>query len=34
VARVPVVIPPNPENEQYLETKRLKMGHILEEPLG
>ncbi len=34
VDRVPVVIPPNPENEQYLETKRLKMGHILEEPLG
>ena len=34
VDRVPVVIPPNPENEHYLETKRLKMGHILEEPLG
>jgi len=34
VDRVPIVVPSNPENEQYLETKRLKMGHLLEEPLG
>lgn len=34
VDRVPVVVPSNPENEQYLETKRLKMGHMLEGPLG
>jgi 3,4-dihydroxy 2-butanone 4-phosphate synthase/GTP cyclohydrolase II len=34
VDRVPIVVPPNPENEHYLETKRLKMGHLLEEPLG
>lgn len=34
VDRVPIVIPPNPENQDYLETKRLKMGHLLDEPLG
>lgn len=34
VDRVPIVVPSNPENERYLETKRLKMGHLLEEPLG
>jgi 3,4-dihydroxy 2-butanone 4-phosphate synthase/GTP cyclohydrolase II len=34
VDRVPIVVPPNPENQQYLETKRLKMGHLLDEPLG
>ena len=34
VDRVPIVVPSNPKNEQYLETKRLKMGHLLEEPLG
>lgn len=34
VDRVPIVVPPNPENLQYLETKRLKMGHLLDEPLG
>jgi 3,4-dihydroxy 2-butanone 4-phosphate synthase/GTP cyclohydrolase II len=32
--RVPIVVPPNPENQHYLDTKRLKMGHLLEEPLG
>ena len=34
VDRVPIVVPPNPENQHYLETKRLKLGHLLEEPLG
>lgn len=33
VDRVPIVIPPNPKNQDYLETKRLKMGHLLDEPL-
>ena len=27
VDRVPIVIPSNPENEKYLETKRTRMGH-------
>lgn len=26
---VPIKTPPNPHNEKYLETKRLRMGHIL-----
>jgi 3,4-dihydroxy 2-butanone 4-phosphate synthase/GTP cyclohydrolase II len=26
---VPIKAPPNPHNEKYLETKRLKMGHLL-----
>lgn len=34
VDRVPIVVPPNPENQHYLDTKRLKMGHLLKEPLG
>lgn len=29
VEQVPIVLPPNPHNEQYLETKRTKLGHIL-----
>ena len=29
VERAPIVIPPNPENEKYLQTKRDKLGHIL-----
>lgn len=28
--RVPIVIPPNPLNQRYLETKRKRMGHLLE----
>jgi len=27
--RIPIVIPPNPENERYLRTKREKLGHLL-----
>ena len=29
VERVPIVVPPNAENEQYMETKRDKLGHLL-----
>ena len=29
VERVPVVIPPRPENEGYLQTKKDKLGHLL-----
>ncbi|MBN2208295.1 MAG: bifunctional 3,4-dihydroxy-2-butanone-4-phosphate synthase/GTP cyclohydrolase II [Candidatus Coatesbacteria bacterium] len=29
VQRIPLEIPPNEENKEYLETKRRKMGHIL-----
>ena len=29
--RVPLVIEPNPQNERYLDTKRKKMGHLLDE---
>jgi 3,4-dihydroxy 2-butanone 4-phosphate synthase/GTP cyclohydrolase II len=38
VEQVPLVVPPNAENRRYLETKRLKMGHLMEidgaEPWG
>ena len=29
IERVPVVIPPNPENERYLRTKKERLGHHL-----
>jgi 3,4-dihydroxy 2-butanone 4-phosphate synthase/GTP cyclohydrolase II len=32
VETVPIVIPPNPYNRAYLETKQKKLGHILELP--
>ena len=30
VGRLPVEIPPNPVNRQYLETKQRKLGHLLD----
>ncbi len=30
VDRIPLVVPPNPVNRAYLETKRSKMGHLLD----
>ncbi len=30
VERVPIVVPAHPENQRYLDTKREKLGHILE----
>ncbi len=32
VETVPIIIPPNPYNRRYLETKRKKLGHLLEVP--
>jgi len=32
VETVPIVIPPNPYNRRYLETKRRKLGHLLDLP--
>ncbi|MBN1189545.1 MAG: bifunctional 3,4-dihydroxy-2-butanone-4-phosphate synthase/GTP cyclohydrolase II [Dehalococcoidales bacterium] len=32
VQTLPIVIPPNPHNRRYLETKQKKMGHILDLP--
>ena len=32
VERVPIVVSPNEENRRYLETKREKLGHLLEVP--
>lgn len=31
VERIPIEVPPNPLNERYLRTKRVKLGHLLEE---
>ena len=30
VERVPIIVPTTPENEGYMKTKHLKMGHLLE----
>ena len=30
VERLPIQVTPNHENERYLETKRVKLGHIME----
>jgi 3,4-dihydroxy 2-butanone 4-phosphate synthase/GTP cyclohydrolase II len=30
VERVPIIVPPTPENERYMKTKHLKLGHLLE----
>jgi 3,4-dihydroxy 2-butanone 4-phosphate synthase / GTP cyclohydrolase II len=32
VQTVPIIVPPNPHNRHYLETKQNKMGHLLELP--
>ncbi len=34
VETVPIIVPPNPHNRRYLETKQKKMGHVLNLPLG
>ncbi|HSQ40721.1 MAG TPA: bifunctional 3,4-dihydroxy-2-butanone-4-phosphate synthase/GTP cyclohydrolase II [Fibrobacteraceae bacterium] len=33
VERIPIEIRPNPVNQTYMQTKRDKMGHILQQPL-
>ena len=33
-ARVPLVIPPRPQNRDYLHTKAKRMGHLLDAPAG
>ena len=30
VETIPIIIPPNPHNRRYLETKQHKLGHLLE----
>jgi 3,4-dihydroxy 2-butanone 4-phosphate synthase/GTP cyclohydrolase II len=30
VERIPIQVPPNPLNENYLKTKRVKLGHLLD----
>jgi 3,4-dihydroxy 2-butanone 4-phosphate synthase/GTP cyclohydrolase II len=32
VERMPLVVPANPDNVRYLESKRAKMGHLLGRP--
>jgi len=32
VEQAPIKVPPNPHNRRYLETKRTKLGHMLDEP--
>jgi 3,4-dihydroxy 2-butanone 4-phosphate synthase/GTP cyclohydrolase II len=34
VERVPLVIPTNPHNQEYMETKATKMGHLFDGPLS
>ena len=34
VDRVPIVAQSNPQNRDYLETKRVKLGHLIDDPLG
>ena len=34
VDTVPIIVPPNKHNRRYLETKKKKMGHLLEVPDG
>ena len=31
VERIPIEVTPNPHNISYLETKRTRMGHLLDE---
>jgi 3,4-dihydroxy 2-butanone 4-phosphate synthase/GTP cyclohydrolase II len=31
VERVPIQIPPNQKNKRYLQTKREKLGHLLDD---
>jgi len=33
VERVPLIVEPNPSNQYYLDTKRRKMGHLLDTPI-
>jgi 3,4-dihydroxy 2-butanone 4-phosphate synthase/GTP cyclohydrolase II len=32
VERVPIQVPPNESNRRYLQTKKEKLGHMLDEP--
>jgi 3,4-dihydroxy 2-butanone 4-phosphate synthase/GTP cyclohydrolase II len=29
IDQIPIRVPANPHNEKYLETKKLKLGHLL-----
>jgi 3,4-dihydroxy 2-butanone 4-phosphate synthase/GTP cyclohydrolase II len=33
-AQVPLVVAPNQHNQKYLDTKREKMGHLFDKPVG